>query len=118
LASELFAAIARPFVGPEKEEAHMNQPTRPEKPADSTSAKATPDKETASNKAPPAHPWDAIGVGRTVLYQASKAEGWFECLVTAISKDGKTLTLKWRDYTGFKPFDVRRLSVGLICKMD
>ena len=69
---------------------------------------------------PPSHnPWDAIEIGSTVLYRESKAkaeaEGWFECTVIAISKDGRTLSLRWRDYPAFKPFDVRRLAVGLIC---
>ena len=90
----------------------MSDPTKPQKPTE------TAPKPPGTSKPPSHNPWDAIEPGHTVLYRASKDEGWFECVVTAVSKDGRKLTLKWRDYQGFKPFDVRRLSVGLICKVD
>jgi hypothetical protein len=66
---------------------------------------------------PPAHPWDAIEVGAIVLWRVDAKEGWFEAVVTATSKDRKKLTIKWRDFSGFKPFEVQRLAVGLICKI-
>lgn len=91
----------------------MNNPTHPDKHPQIAAAKAAePTKASSPN------PWDVIEVGATVLHRASKDEGYFECSVTAISKDKKTLTLKWRDYPSFKPFDVRRLSVGLVCKLS
>jgi hypothetical protein len=83
-------------------------------------AKAQAGPETApkgQSGTPPAHPWDAIEVGAIVLWRVDAKEGWFEAVVTATSKDRKKLTIKWRDFSGFKPFEVQRLAVGLICKI-
>jgi hypothetical protein len=60
--------------------------------------------------------WTAIKVGSVVLCWSIDPEGsaWFECVVTAISKDGNTLTVRWRDYPKFKPFAVPRLAVSIL----
>ena len=79
---------------------------------------AAPSKKDTAINPTSLNPWDAIEVGRVVLWRESKDEGWFECKVIAISDDRKTLTLKWRDYPTFKQFDVKRIAVGLICKMS
>lgn len=87
----------------------MNNPTRSEKHAEIAAAKtAQPAKALSHN------PWELIEVGATVLYRASKDEGWFECKVLE-KKAGNTLVLKWKDYPGFPAFDARRTAVGLIC---
>lgn len=87
----------------------MNNPTHPTKHAEIAAAKtATVPKSLSHN------PWELIEVGATVLYRASKDEGWFECKVLE-KKNGNTLVLKWKDYPGFPPFDARRTAVGLIC---
>jgi hypothetical protein len=83
-------------------------------------AKAQAGPETAPKGqagAPSSNPWDAIEVGAIVLWRVDAKEGWFEANVLALSKDRKKLTLKWRDFSGFKPFEVQRLAVGLICKI-
>ena len=69
-------------------------------------------------KAVPTDPWDKIELGATVLYQENKGDGWWECIVAGISKDQSTLTLKWRDFKLYKPFDVKRIRVGLLRKGD
>jgi hypothetical protein len=66
----------------------------------------------------PFNPWDAIEVGAVVLWCADPKEGWFEATVTAVSRDKKKLTLNWRDFKGFKPFEVKRNAVGLICRIQ
>jgi hypothetical protein len=86
-----------------------------------STAKAQAGPETAPKgqvSAPSSNPWDAIEVGAIVLWRVDPKEGWFECVLIATSKDRKKLTLKWRDFSGFKPFEVQRLAVGLICKIS
>ena len=63
-------------------------------------------------------PWDAIEVGATVLWRASKDEGWFESTVVSTSKDRKVLTLRWRDYPKLPPFTAKRFDVGIISKIQ
>ena len=62
--------------------------------------------------------WHAIEVGATVLWRASKDEGWFEAVVVTISKDRKVLTMRWRDYPKLPNFNVKRFDVGIICKIQ
>ena len=81
-------------------------------PASITAAKAD------AQKPSPQDPWEKIELGATVLYQENKGDGWWECIVVAISKDQKTLTLKWRDYKLYPPLDVKRTKVGLLRKPD
>lgn len=90
----------------------MNNPTRPEKRPDIAEQKTDEASKTLSH-----NPWSLLEIGATVLYRASKDEGWFEAKIIAV-KDEKTFTLKWRDYPGFEPFNVRRTAVGLLCKVS
>jgi hypothetical protein len=73
---------------------------------------------TNAPKALSQNPWDLIEPNATVLYREKQGEGWFECIVISTSKDRKTLTIKWRDYPSYKPFDVKRIAVGLLCKVS
>jgi hypothetical protein len=79
-----------------------------------STAAATEKTETNPGRAAPFAPWSWIEVGATVLWCADPKEGWFPCVVTAASTNGK-LTLKWLDFPNFKPFEVKRLAVGLLC---
>jgi hypothetical protein len=63
-------------------------------------------------------PWEALEPGAVVLWRVDPKEGWFECKIVAVSKDRKTLSLKWRDWPSFPQFDVKRLAVGIICKVS
>jgi hypothetical protein len=59
--------------------------------------------------------WGAIKVGSTVLCLfKSESPSWWECVVVTVSKDGNTLTCRWRDYPTEKPCLVKRHEVGLI----
>jgi hypothetical protein len=69
--------------------------------------------ETASD-AKYISPWEMIEKGSTVLATEDPTEGYFYCTVIATSKDRKTLTLKWRDYSELPSFQVRRNAVGII----
>src|ERR1700690_824367 len=51
--------------------------------------------------------WATIKIGSTVLaFDLADPEvpGWSAAIVTAVSKDGETLTARWRDFPDFKPF--------------
>jgi hypothetical protein len=65
---------------------------------------------------PHTDPWSAITEGNLVLACTDPKEGWFPAKVMGAGKDGKVLTLKWRDYPALKPFEAKRASVGLIHK--
>jgi len=61
--------------------------------------------------------WATIKIGSTVLaFDPTDPEipGWGAAVVTAIAKNGETLTARWRDFPGFKPFTVERHLVGLL----
>ena len=65
------------------------------------------------------NPWDLIEVGSTVLCQSpDPGDGFYPCTVTAV-KNTTILTVKWIGYSTatYKPFDVSRNEVGLICKV-
>jgi hypothetical protein len=60
---------------------------------------------------------NGIGVGSVVLcpyLDENPQPMWSECIVTAISKDGKTLTLRFRDYANYDPFTAPRMAVTLL----
>ena len=63
------------------------------------------------------NPWDSIEVGGTVLAHASRDEGWFEAVVTEVSKDKKLLTLKWIGYPKLPAFKSKRIAVALVAKL-
>jgi hypothetical protein len=61
--------------------------------------------------------WSAIKVGSTVLaFEGTDptAFGFNAAIVTAISKDGATLDLRWRDWAGEKTFKAQRQTVALL----
>lgn len=78
---------------------------------------ATTPIENTGAKTAQISPWDLLQPGAVVLSRDTRnpKEGWFECNIVSVSKDRKTLTLKWRDYPSFPQFEVKRTSVGLIC---
>ncbi len=61
--------------------------------------------------------WSAIEVGSTVLafdYSEPEIPLWNAAIVTAISKDGETLTARWRDFPGCQPISVKRRLVAVL----
>lgn len=56
--------------------------------------------------------WKDIRVGHLVIAQATKAEGWWEAIVTDVKRD--VLTLRWRDYPKFPTFARHRSTVALL----
>lgn len=56
--------------------------------------------------------WRDIRVGHLVIAQATKAEGWWEAIVTDIKRD--ILTLRWRDYPKVPVFARHRSTVALL----
>jgi hypothetical protein len=61
--------------------------------------------------------WSAIRVGSIVLAWESPDPtlfGWSAAVVTAVSKDGATLDLRWRDWPE-KAFRSKKSAVGLLC---
>ena len=61
--------------------------------------------------------WSAVKVGSTVLaFEGTDptAFGWNAAIVTAMSKDGATLDLRWRDWPGEKSFRAQRQTVALL----
>ena len=61
--------------------------------------------------------WSAIKVGSTVLaFEGSDptAFGWNAAIVIGVSKDGATLDLRWRDWSGEKAFKCPRPIVALL----
>jgi len=60
-------------------------------------------------------PWADIKVGSVVLGQDDSDEpGWWEAVVVSISKDGDTLTVRWRDYPKQKQATYKRHEVSLL----
>jgi hypothetical protein len=60
---------------------------------------------------------NGIAVGSVVLcpyLEENPQPYWMECIVTSISKDGKTLTLRFRDYANYDPFTAPRMAVTLL----
>lgn len=79
-----------------------------------TGTDSSPD--SATSKAADSY-WATVKVGSTVLvFDLDEPEFplWSAAIVTAITKDGETLTARWRDYPGLKTFTVPRQSVGLL----
>lgn len=56
--------------------------------------------------------WKDIRVGHLVIAQATKAEGWWEAIVTDVKRD--ILTLRWRDYPKVPAFARHRSTVALL----
>ena len=81
---------------------------------------AVPETASGQNKASPnagdgSDAWAAIKVGALVLARDPDPEnGWYEALVTQVSADGNTLTVRWRDYSDAPQVQVKRQGVGLL----
>jgi len=56
--------------------------------------------------------WKDIRTGHLVIAQATKADGWWEAIVTDVKRD--ILTLRWRDYPKFPPFTCHRSTVAIL----
>jgi hypothetical protein len=56
--------------------------------------------------------WKEITVNHLVLVQQSLDEGWWEAIV--VERRDDMLTVKWRDYTKWKPFVVHADAVALV----
>lgn len=65
-------------------------------------------------------PWEAIVVGSKVLARSTEPgeTGYYLSLVTEVSADKQTLTLKWvgAEYAKLPSFKARRLAVGILAK--
>lgn len=78
---------------------------------------STPDKAApGAAKAPGSDPWAALKVGDKVVAPERKPaeEGWWPCVITSASKDGKTLTLRWLDNPRQPPVTLKRRAVALL----
>lgn len=64
----------------------------------------------------PADLWAAIKVGSTVIAPEKHPEedGWWRATVTAVSKDGRTITIRWLDAPKQPPVTLKRQAVGLL----
>jgi hypothetical protein len=61
--------------------------------------------------------WANIKIGTVILCrdpQPGPDRSWWECTVAAISKDAKTLTVKWKNYPALKAFSVKRTAVAIL----
>lgn len=78
----------------------------------STSGKAA----AALPKPAQADPWAALKVGDKVIAPEKKPadDGWWPSVITAVSKDGKTLTLRWLDAPKQAPVTLKRHAVALL----
>jgi hypothetical protein len=65
---------------------------------------------------PQADLWTALGIGSVVLaFEEDKdGSGWWEAVVIAVSKDGGTLSLRWRDWPEARKFSRARQKVGIL----
>jgi hypothetical protein len=76
---------------------------------DPASGRTDPDAQTAVPALDPPTNWEAIGAGHVVLANAD--DGWAEAVVLA--RKGEVLTLCWRDYPQYKPFQCHASMVAL-----
>lgn len=60
--------------------------------------------------------WDQLTVGSIVVAPegSTKDDGFWPAVVTAVSKDGAKLTIRWRDFPQQPPLIVKRRSVALL----
>ena len=79
-----------------------------------TNASAT-SAPAASTPPRPIDPWALVKVGSVVLCQDPTPEpSWWECVVIAIGKDNRTLTVKWQNSPTLKPFKVKRAAIAIL----
>lgn len=83
-----------------------SKPTKPSKPTEAKKSKNS----SAAEGLPKS--WEDVRVGHLVIAQATKAEGWWEAIVTDVKRD--ILTLRWRDYPKVPRFARHRSTVALL----
>jgi hypothetical protein len=90
---------------------------------ESSKPAAAPSPAAATAKASPApantagiDPWGDLKVGDKVIAPEKRPaeEGWWPCVITAVSKDGRTLTLRWLDNPKQPPVTLKRRAVALL----
>ena len=67
------------------------------------------------------NPWQAITTGSTVLVldpEPGPERSYWPAVVTEVSKDGRMLHVRWKNFPTPKPFPVKRIAVGLIAKVQ
>ena len=71
---------------------------------------------TVAAKAAGSDPWADLKVGDKVIAPEKRPseEGWWPCVITAASKDGKMLTLRWLDNPKQPPVTLKRRAVALL----
>lgn len=69
---------------------------------------------TDGNK--PTNLWASIKIDSVILCRDREPtdRGWWECVVIGISKDSKTLTVRWKNYPALKAFTVKRDAVAIL----
>lgn len=78
---------------------------------------AGPSPEPAAKEAPrtePFNPWNELRLGDVVLWSVDREEGYFPAKIEAISKDRKTLSLRWKQWPSYPLVKAPRVAVGLI----
>jgi len=77
---------------------------------DVTASSASTDGNKSNN------PWANIKGDSVILCRDSepKDRAWWECVVIGISKDSKTLTVRWKNYPALKAFTVKRDAVAIL----
>ena len=66
-------------------------------------------------------PWAAITVGSTILCldpEPGPERSFWPAVVTEVSKDSRTLHVRWKNFPTPKPFPVKRIAAGLIAKVQ
>jgi hypothetical protein len=64
-----------------------------------------------------ADPWAAIKMGSVVLCpdeEKGADQAFWPCVVTAVSKDNKTFTVRWKGAPTLKPFTIKRTAVAIL----
>jgi hypothetical protein len=75
---------------------------------------------TPAGPASQGSPWSEIRVGSVVLAldpEPGPERSYWPAVVTEVSKDGRTLFMRWKNFPTPKPFSAKRVAVGLIAKI-
>lgn len=99
------------------DEAEHRAAAEPSAPNNSSNAQGgTASKAADSKLKPDPRLWDQLTVGSLVIAPEAKTkdDGYWPAIVSAISKDGQKLTIRWRDFPKQPPLTVKRRSVALL----
>jgi hypothetical protein len=90
-------------------------PAQPGKAAPAA-AKDSPTAAPTASKPDPTALWAAITVGSTVIAPEKRPEedGWWRATVTAVSKDGRNITIRWLEAPRQPPVTLKRQAVALL----